>query len=117
MWRMRVRHASTLESYLQEVAALSIVSSLSAESRRRITAACALYQPALGALSSRSCFWSGGALASPAVVAASLQVEGGRLLLLFCSTSAVPAYLAFESCCCQTRLCASDSSTCLGSGC
>ena len=51
MWRMRVHHSATLESYLQEVAALSIVPNLPSESRRRITAACTLYRPAIGALS------------------------------------------------------------------
>ncbi|CAE7307382.1 unnamed protein product, partial [Symbiodinium sp. CCMP2456] len=51
MWRMRVRHAVTLESYLQEVAALSVVPKLPPESRRRVTAACVFYQPALLAFS------------------------------------------------------------------
>ncbi|CAE7651862.1 unnamed protein product [Symbiodinium sp. CCMP2456] len=51
MWRMRVRHAVTLESYLQEVAALSVVPKLPSESRRRVTAACVFYQPALLAFS------------------------------------------------------------------
>ncbi|CAE7735292.1 unnamed protein product, partial [Symbiodinium necroappetens] len=49
MWRMRVRHAVTLESYLQEVAALSAMSSLPRECRRRVTAACVFYQAALHA--------------------------------------------------------------------
>ncbi|CAE7238074.1 unnamed protein product [Symbiodinium sp. CCMP2456] len=54
MWRMRVRHATTLESYLQEVAALSVVPKLSADSRRRVAAACAFYQPALNSSSCSS---------------------------------------------------------------
>ena len=49
MWRMRVRHAVTLESYLQEVAALSAMSSLPRECR--VTAAGVFYQAALHASS------------------------------------------------------------------
>ena len=51
MWRMRIRHSATLEAYLQEVAALSSLTTLSAESRRRLAAANAFYQPALRASS------------------------------------------------------------------
>ena len=43
MWRMRLRSQTTLESYLQEVAAISVLPSLPASSLRKISAAAALF--------------------------------------------------------------------------
>eukprot|EP00439_Symbiodinium_sp_Y106_P034509 s3508_g4.t1 len=42
LWRMRLRSANTLESYLQEVAAVSVLPSLTASTRARIEAAAAV---------------------------------------------------------------------------
>lgn len=42
LWRMRLKHQATLESYLQEVVASSVIPSLSLESRERIQAASSL---------------------------------------------------------------------------
>ena len=47
MWRMRIRHMATLESYLQEVSAVSVVPALSLESRHSVAAASALLDVAL----------------------------------------------------------------------
>lgn len=43
MWRMRLRHQVTLENYLQEVTASTLVASLPSRSRRRIYGASSLY--------------------------------------------------------------------------
>lgn len=42
LWRMRLKHQATLESYLQEVVASSVIPSLSLESRERFQAASSL---------------------------------------------------------------------------
>ena len=42
LWRMRIRHLQTLESYLQEVVASTVVSELPLEARQRIATAAAL---------------------------------------------------------------------------
>ena len=42
LWRMRLRSANTLESYLQEVAAVSVLPSLTASTRARIEASAAV---------------------------------------------------------------------------
>ena len=43
LWRMRLKSLVTLESYLQEVGALSVLCDLSADSRRSVAAAAALF--------------------------------------------------------------------------
>ena len=48
LWKMRIRHAATLEAYLQEVAALSALTELSPMSLQVIRSACLLF-PFLGA--------------------------------------------------------------------
>ena len=47
LWRMRLRHLSTLESYLQEVTASTVIPQLSSCSRRSISAASACCRPLL----------------------------------------------------------------------
>ena len=47
LWRMRIRHLTTLESYLQEAAAVSVVPGLTPRGRSRVAAASALYPFAL----------------------------------------------------------------------
>jgi len=51
LWRMRLRHAVTLEHYLQEVAAVTTLASLGAESRSRIQLAAAHFDAVLSAQS------------------------------------------------------------------
>ena len=51
LWRMRIKHLQTLESYLQEVAASTIVSELPKHSRERIRCAAALTSVLLAAQS------------------------------------------------------------------
>ena len=48
LWKMRIHHASTLESYLQEVAALSALTEMPKPALKLIRSACELY-PHLGA--------------------------------------------------------------------
>ena len=43
LWRMRLKGLTTLESYLQEVGALSVLTDLGADSRRSVAAAAALF--------------------------------------------------------------------------
>ena len=43
MWQMRIRQQTTLESYLQEIAALNVLPALTPEARRSIEAASSLY--------------------------------------------------------------------------
>ena len=43
VWAMRLKQVATLEAYLQEVAAISLLTELSAESRHSIRAAAALF--------------------------------------------------------------------------
>ena len=50
LWRMRIRHITTLESYLQEVSAVSVVPALPSESRRSVAAASALLEVILASL-------------------------------------------------------------------
>ena len=52
LWRMRLKHLATLESYLQEVTALAVVPLLTPSCRSRITAAAALLPAVLQALAS-----------------------------------------------------------------
>ena len=53
MWRMRIRHVATLESYLQEVSALSVLPAFSPESRRSVAAASALLDVTLASFSAK----------------------------------------------------------------
>ena len=43
LWRMRIKHMATLDSYLQEVAAAISLNSVSLESRQRIALFCTSY--------------------------------------------------------------------------
>lgn len=52
LWKMRIKRAATLESYLQDVAAASILPVLSVESRAKISALSETYHTVLG------CPWS-----------------------------------------------------------
>ena len=47
LWLMRIRHLQTLEAYLQEVAASSVVPDLPSFARRRVKAASALFDLAM----------------------------------------------------------------------
>ena len=49
LWRMRLKHLVTLESYLQEVVALKVLPTLHAEARNRVSAASALFPVVLRA--------------------------------------------------------------------
>ena len=44
MWKMRLRHVATLECYVQEAAAISVLPALTAESRSKISAASILLE-------------------------------------------------------------------------
>eukprot|EP00438_Fugacium_kawagutii_P022352 Skav233118 [mRNA] locus=scaffold1342:395006:405928:- [translate_table: standard] len=53
LWRMRIKHLQTLESYLQEVVASTVVSELPLQARRCISTAAELVFPLLGAVQLR----------------------------------------------------------------
>ena len=56
LWRMRVRHLQTLESYLQEVIASTVISELRPQARQKVMCAAALAPVLIRSLSVRKIF-------------------------------------------------------------
>ncbi|CAE7880747.1 ARF6 [Symbiodinium microadriaticum] len=75
LWRMRLRSLATLEFYLQETAAISVLPDLPEHTRRRLLAAASIYRNVVAELRGKSVQNPGSLFADPAALPFSLSIE------------------------------------------